>query len=182
MLRAGAVWDVIYEHPSYFTSGSLELLLGRAGLRVLDQGASFGGQYLWAEAVLNGRDESAGAPGEDEGLGDFVEPFGRTFEEKVAAWDERLGAFGGEAALWGAGSKGVTFATSVPNAATLPHVIDLNTRKHGRHVPVTGQAVERPEVLADSPVDSVVALNPLYEAEIAGQLAELGVDAEVLVA
>ena len=56
-LKPHGVWDLIYEHVSYFTPQSLSLLLRACGYRVLDMGLGFGEQFLWAEASLeNGGD------------------------------------------------------------------------------------------------------------------------------
>lgn len=41
-----AIWDLIYEHLSYFVPASLELACRRAGLRVTSIGAAFGEQFL----------------------------------------------------------------------------------------------------------------------------------------
>ena len=87
---------------------------------------------------------------------------------------------GGRVALWGAGSKGVTFLNLVPGADRVGCVVDVNPRKHGRHVPVTGQPVVGPEELPSFRPDVVLVMNPLYEAEIRATLGDLGVDADVV--
>ena len=55
-LKPHGVWDLIYEHVSYFTPQSLTILLRACGYRVLDIGLAFGEQFLWAEVAI----ESAG--------------------------------------------------------------------------------------------------------------------------
>ena len=62
---------------------------------------------------------------------------------------------------------------------SVEHVVDINPRKHGRHVPGTGQRVVAPGALTTAPPDEVVVLNPLYVAEVQVQLAALGVTATV---
>jgi len=183
IVRDEAVWDVIYEHPSYFSETALLALLARAGFRVLDHGTSFGGQYLWAEATANGGSRARGADG-GANLDDFVAAFGYAFTREVAVWERRLDALlaDGSVALWGAGSKGITFLTSVPGTNGIPFVVDLSAHKHGRHVPLTGQEVVPAAALAGTGVRTVVAMNPLYADEIAASLADLGVDAGVVVA
>jgi len=82
-------------------------------------------------------------------------------------------------ALWGAGSKGVAFLNAVPAAREIAAVVDVNRRKHGLHVPGSGQQVVAPERLRDDPPDLVIAMNPLYRDEIAALLRDLGVAAPV---
>lgn len=184
ILRDRAVWDVIYEHPSYFTADALLGLLERAGFRALDHGTSFGDQYLWVEAVADGGARAGRAPSARDSLDGLAAAFGRAFTDAVAGWERRLGMLQevGSVAVWGAGSKGVTFLTSVPAAGETRFVVDLNARKHGLHVPVTGREVVAPAALAGESVQAVVVLNPLYAHEVADTLRELDVDAEVLVA
>jgi len=44
------IWDIIYEHCSYFTERSLTTLFRNAGFRVLDTGLEYDNQFLWIEA------------------------------------------------------------------------------------------------------------------------------------
>ncbi|MEM9515291.1 MAG: methyltransferase domain-containing protein, partial [Actinomycetota bacterium] len=53
MVRDCALWDLIYEHLSYFVPSSLDLLHRRAGLRLTSSGTTFGDQFLWAEASVD---------------------------------------------------------------------------------------------------------------------------------
>lgn len=181
MLREAAIWDLIYEHPNYFTAPALRHLFEGAGYGVLDLDSSFGGQYLYIEAA-RGRDGHHGG-GTSADLAPLVAGFGRAFADKLGAWDVRLGellAGGRRVAVWGAGSKGVTFLNLVEGGAEVSAVVDLNPRKHGRFVPGTGQEITGPGSLPGSGVDLVLAMNRLYVDEIGRSLADLGVHAEVL--
>lgn len=181
MLREVAIWDVIYEHASYFTAPALERLFAVRGLGALDLGSAFCGQYLWIEA---GR--QAARPRERRAADDLprlADAFGAACTRKVAAWSARLRelrAAGRTVALWGAGSKGVTFLNAVDGGEAVEHVIDLNVRKHGRHVPGTGQEISGPESAGETRPDVVLAMNRLYADEIRSRLAAEGVPAEVL--
>ena len=59
-------------------------------------------------------------------------------------------------------------------------VVDLNERKHGRHVPGAGQPIQPPEAVSRHRPDVVLAMNPLYVEEIGGTLRKLGVTADVV--
>lgn len=180
MLRETACWDVIYEHVSHFTAAALRRLFEDAGFRALEVGSSFGGQYLHIEAAPGGT--GAASPAADD-VAPLAEGFGKRSAAKIELWATRLAehaAGGRSVALWGAGSKGVTFLNVVPGGERVEQVVDLNPRKQGRFVPGTGHAVVAPEALRERPPDLVLAANPLYVGEIAGALGDLDIAADVV--
>jgi ABC-type hemin transport system substrate-binding protein len=61
-------------------------------------------------------------------------------------------------------------------------VVDINPRKHGKYVPVTGHPIVPPEALRDIRPDAVIVMNPIYGDEIRAKLDELGIQAELLYA
>jgi hypothetical protein len=182
MVREAAIWDLIYEHPNYFTAPALRRLFERNGYGVLDLGSSFGGQYLYVEAARSDNGHRGGGSTAAE-LEPLVDGFARSYEAKIGDWTRRLGelfAEGRSVAVWGAGSKGVSLLNMVAGGERVDAVIDLNPRKHGRYVPGTGQRIDGPESLRGSDVDVVLAMNRLYVDEIGQSLAALGVRADVL--
>nr|MDT0665530.1 class I SAM-dependent methyltransferase [Micromonospora sp. DSM 115978] len=54
-------WDWIYQHVSYFSPAGLQRLVTAAGFDVVACDTSFGGQFLWLEAVA--RDSSTASAG-----------------------------------------------------------------------------------------------------------------------
>ncbi len=50
ILRESAIWDVLYEHCTYFVPESLRLLFVRAGFEVLDLSEQYEGQFVTIEA------------------------------------------------------------------------------------------------------------------------------------
>jgi SAM-dependent methyltransferase len=180
MLRAPAVWDLIYEHVGYFTDAALRAALAAAGWRTVRSGTSFGGQYRWAEATLADEPDGelvarAGHPGRGTTRADACR-FGRVYRQTVERWSRFLEteqAAGRLVAVWGAGSKGVAFANAM--GSPLAAMVDINPRKHGRFVPGTGCRIVAPEDVAVA-IDTVLVMNPLYlrEVERAGAAAGLG--------
>jgi hypothetical protein len=151
---------------------------------------SFGGQYLWVEArATDGSAASSTAaarPPADEVEVALSQAagFADLHRKTIASWADQLAdarRAGQRVALWGAGTKGVTFLSSVPGAADVELVVDVNPRKHGRFLPGTGQQVVGPEALAAAPPDLVLIMNPVYEDEIRRSLASLAEDATVAV-
>lgn len=181
-LRDLGVWDVIYEHCSYFSAPALTRLCEDAGLRVERVYSTFGDQFLCIEASAGPRPVPRGAEGELHELARLCERFADEYRRKVDYWQERLSELqrsGRAVLLWGAGSKGITFVNALPAAASVSCLVDLNPRKQGRFVPGTGQQVVGPEALQDLKADLVIVMNPLYREEVRGLVRQLGVDCEI---
>lgn len=187
-LRQMGIWDIIYEHCSYFSPLSLAHVFERNGFRVLNVDEVFGGQFLTIETapVEQGGDAAAGPDAaalarlEQDALA-----FAENYSAKKAQWERRLSdlaAQGKRGVVWGAGSKGVTFLNVMPVGQTIPYIVDINPRKQGRFVPGTGQQIVAPEFLRDYRPDFVVIMNGNYREEIGRMVSEQGVEAEILVA
>ncbi len=177
MIENHAYWDVIYEHPSYFTGRSLSRLCTDNALAPIRVESSFGGQYLSVTARLGEPATLDIRPAADTGS------FGTGFGAAVASWAarlERLAEDGRHAAIWGAGSKGVSFAALVPGADTTVSVaIDLNPRKAGRYMPASAVPVTTPDDPRVMEASLILVMNPIYEDEIRASLRAMGSRATV---
>ncbi|MFW2387724.1 MAG: methyltransferase domain-containing protein [Polyangiales bacterium] len=184
MLQRADLWDVIYEHPIYFTPLSLDRLLRSAGFDVLRVRPAYEGLFLVIEAS-----PSAGPPKELESVGhlvkDEVAGFAAAYADRVKRWAGHLAdikAKNQRAVLWGAGARGDTFLNAIGIHDEIAMVVDLNPRKWGKHMAGTGQAIHSPEDLRANPPDVVVIANEIYKEEIGKSLRDMGIDAEILVA
>jgi hypothetical protein len=176
-LRDLGIWDIIYEHVAYYSAPALARLLGEAGVTVDAAYPAYGDQFLCAEGVMKGRGGSEISPVEDWNA--LISAFSGHQHDKVAEWEDRLGtrlSRGERVALWGAGSKGVTFLNMVAGTEAISHVIDVNPRKHGRYTAGTGHEILPPEGLVGDPPAAVLVMNPLYVEEIRSTLSGLGLD------
>ncbi|MCG8547108.1 MAG: class I SAM-dependent methyltransferase [Alphaproteobacteria bacterium] len=180
VLKPYGIWDLIYEHVSYFTPRSLEYLLSHCGYRIVDMGVAFDDQFLWAEAALDG---------EPMRPGDTMKPpvpaaaIRDGYGTMVDACQRQIGTFadqGRKMALWGAGSKGVTFLNVADTGKAIETVVDINPRKQELFISLTGQKVVGPEALGEIRPDVIFVMNALYMNEIAATLKSLGVDAELV--
>lgn len=185
VLREGAFWDVYYEHCSYFGPAALESVFAATGLAVTDAWTEYDGQYLLIAARPGEPGQAPRRPLENE-LAEqaaLVEGFASSAAASIAGWRERLArppARGGPTVIWGAGSKGVAFLTTLGAGVAVAAAVDVNPHKQGRFMPGTGQEVLAPEALPALRPGRVVAMNPVYVPEIAAQLRALGVQAELL--
>lgn len=181
MLEHCALWDLIYEHLSYFVPSSLALAARRAGLRTARGGSEFGGQFLWSEAVVDTADpDAAPAAHEVATAVAAARRFGDEARHRIAEARDELATLSsqGPVALWGAGSKGITYLNLVADVANIDAVVDLNPRKAGWGVPGTTATISRPDRLTDVRPATVLVSNPIYLSEIGDALRSIGVDAE----
>ena len=185
MLEARSLWDVIYEHCTYWTPLTLTALFRRCGFEPLAVRSGFGGQYLMIEARPAPLQSGASDPnpGDLDRLSELSRQFGQDSSNKLKAWGERLAELanrGESAAVWGAGSKGITFMNAVGGAGqAVCCVVDVNPRKHGQYVARRCLPVVAPEDLGALRPDMVLIMNELYEAEIRQKLLDMGVTAEI---
>jgi SAM-dependent methyltransferase len=175
-------WDVIHEHVSYFTAKSLRRLFEDFGLPVTELRAAFGEQYLCIEGEVGSPPRE---PTEAVTANADHESFSREFRREVDHWRQRLSEWSAareRVVLWGAGSKGITFLNLVDPSCAIAAAVDVNPRKQGRYVPVTGHRVVAPGNLATAPPRWVIVLNPLYAEEIGAQIESLGLAATIVTA
>ncbi|MEM8712154.1 MAG: methyltransferase domain-containing protein [Planctomycetota bacterium] len=184
-LRDLGVWDVIYEHCSYFTPHALAALCARYGA-VGESRECYGGQFLALEAPSIGPEapldasELAADPAEAR----MRSRFGDTFGEIEGRWKSRLSAArdkGERIAIWGAGSKGATFLNTMDAPDVIVCAIDVNARKLGRFIPGTGHQILGPDSIRDADLHEIVVMNPLYREEIARMASDSGSSAVVTV-
>jgi hypothetical protein len=181
-LRDGGIWDFIYEHVSYFCGPSLEECFKRAGFTVQRTWESFGGQFLCLETKWPAASEMVGdfaeVPSPEQLVG-YAAGLGETVRSLVDSWRGRLAQLrrqGQRAAIWGAGSKGVTFLNMLNAEDEISYVVDINPEKHGMFVAGTGHPVISPDRMAQQPPDLIVCMNPQYRDEIAGMIAARGLE------
>jgi len=82
--------------------------------------------------------------------------------------------------IWGSGSKGVAFLTTLKLEDQIKYTVDINPYKQGRYMPGIGQKVISPEFLKQYGPDKIVVMNPIYCREIQEELDHLDIKAELL--
>lgn len=180
-LQQLGIWDIIYEHCSYFSPASLAAVFRQNGFRVLRVDEVFGGQFLTIEAQLGAGTEADTAvqPQPDADIAQFSS----SFRQKVQEWQtflQQARQQGKRVVVWGSGSKGVTFMNLLQTEDAIQYVVDINPRKQGKYVAGTGQEIVPPHFLQTYRPDIVIIMNANYEQEIAQHLHNLGVTAELL--
>jgi len=179
-------WDIIYEHCTYFSIGSLARLLSQAGFRVTHAHETYERQFITVEATTDSSVADRSAEFDDmRELTEAVEKFDIAWRKRLADWTERLAQAkreGKRVAMWGTGARGVNFLNLVDPDRTIGCAIDINPRKHGLHVAGTGQVIAPPSALVDFQPDLVIIMNGIYQDEIRTSLAKMDLHPELRVA
>jgi SAM-dependent methyltransferase len=183
-LERPSLWDVIYEHVTYWSAGSLARLFSACGYDVMGSELTYADQFVAVEAR-----PATGQVGEVrtdvDGLTELtqaVDRFAAASQETIDGWRAELASrreLGQRVALWGTGARGVNFLNIADPTGVIEAVVDINPRKHGMHAPGTGQRISPPESLVAEPPDLVVVMNPNYLDEIGAALAGMGLSPEV---
>ena len=184
VLAEGAFWDIYYEHCSYFSAGTHARLFRSQGFDVTDLSLGFGRQYI----IQYARPTSIRTPSKlelEDDLDEMRALAGR-FSSLVANvrnyWLRRIretAAAGQKIVLWGGGSKGVSFLTTLGLRSEINSLVDVNPYKQGKFVPGSGHKVLAPAALRDEKPDLIVVMNPIYLGEIRSMASELGLAAAV---
>jgi len=105
-LRDLGIWDIIYEHCSYYSAPSLTRIFQETGFSMLQVGPAFGGQFLCLEAFPAMPACYAGNGSADDlgQLSSFVSTFRENYRNKVKTWNKnliRLLEEGNRIVVWG---------------------------------------------------------------------------------
>lgn len=172
------VWDIIYEHYSYFIPRSLKRLLTEAGFTANEMAEEFAGQYLTAHAAPRTGDASITPSADGDAEDPDIDTFGDGCARLVGSWRsriERLAADGKRIIVWGAGSKGVTFLNAISPGDAIRYAVDINPAKEGMHVAGTGQRIVPPSFLGEYAPDVIIVMNRVYEDEIRSSVGGMGI-------
>lgn len=195
-LMAGAQFDTIYhEHYSYFSLHSLEHLLARHDLSVVDieklptHGGSLRVSVRHAREALAVSDAVTSLRQEEQAAGIENDAFYAAFDHVVSgivtqfcSFLEKAAARGERVCAYGAAAKGNTFLNCIgAPAQSILCVADRSAFKQGRLLPGSHVPVVSPEEMASMAPDFIVALPWNIAEEIAATLAALGLSGRRMV-
>lgn len=158
-----AFWDIFHEHCNYFSEDFFRRIFsGRC-----DVTRVFSEQYMMVSALI----------------GDLVDtvPRGATtdyrdlFSSEIPKY-RRMVEAGGRHYVWGAGAKGIAFANILDaKREYIPFLIDINPRKQGHYISLTGHSCVGPESVDWKSLtsdDCLWIMNARYKSEIMASLPE----------
>lgn len=185
VMRDLAFWDVYYEHCSYFSAASLKYLFRRSGFKVLAVGTEYDDQYLMIEASPTQIPDGPVAidPKDLAEIHNLTVEFARKVKPFIQEWRDRINQLksdGKRIVIWGSGSKGVSFLTTLGITNEIEYCVDINPLKYNKYMAGTGQRIVSPEFLKSYQPDVVIVMNPVYCGEIQADLDKMGVSAIML--
>ncbi|MBV9183823.1 MAG: methyltransferase domain-containing protein [Acidobacteria bacterium] len=185
VLREIAFWDIYYEHCSYFTLGSLARLFRATGFEVLRLAKAYDDQYLLLDAVAAKATTPPALREENdlEQLTREVEFFAGNYRARLREWQMRIAQIrnkGQRAALWGSGSKCVSFLSTMDVSDEIQMIVDINPFRHGKYLAGSGKRISPPQALKDYQPDVVIAMNSIYAEEIRQTLESMGLRPELM--
>ena len=184
VLEEIAFWDLFYEHCSYFTIDTLKFAFERAGFDVLDIRRAYDDQYLIVEARPS-TDAPASVSADRHGVATAValaRSFATRYQSAAANCRQNLERLAGSdkpVVLWGAGSKAVSFLTSLTVDDLVAFTVDINPHKQSTYLVGTSRQVVGPDQLRGAGPMHVVVMNPAYLTEVAETLRGIGANAFV---
>lgn len=186
-LNQSAIWDLIYEHCSYFCDASLKAVFESCGFNVKCVREEYEGQFLsiTASTQTTGTESTANNATDIQGILEGGQDLERTYRDKLQYWANKfteISAIGKRIVVWGSGSKGVTFLNAVKEANIIQYAVDINPHKEGLFIAGSGQMIVQPEFLKAYQPDYIIVMNSIYQEEIRHTLSILGIDPVLMVA
>ncbi len=180
-----AFWDIYYEHCSYFTPGSLSRLFRRNKFSILDLSLEYDDQYLTIEATPTAENIDQEHPNEESitALKSIVTDFSERAQIQMSNWQQKLSEYkakGLNIAIWGSGSKCLSFITSLKITDMIDTVTDINPHRHHKFIPGIGIEVMPPEYLRVHKPDVLIIMNAVYEQEIKKSLANMALSPKII--
>jgi SAM-dependent methyltransferase len=185
ILSDSAFEDIYYEHCSYFSPGSLGRLFLKNSFELLDVKSVYNEQYIMLEArPLRGEAGNSDHYKNDlAAIKDYVVKFQKSYQSTVAFWRRQLDmikAKGKKAVIWGSGSKGVSFLTTLGVYDEIQYVVDINPYRQGSYMAGTAQLVVAPNILREYKPDIVIIMNSIYQKEIQKDLTQMGLTPQIM--
>ena len=180
IFQTSAIWDIIYEHYSYFSRNSLERLFLLHDFEIGKLSERYQGQYLSLEAHPGSRKTANQKKfsSSTETMKSLGIQFGANSRKKINRWIDwrnRIASSGKRIVLWGAGSKSISFLNILSLRNEIEYVIDINPVKQFTYVAGTGQQIIPPDFLREYRPDLVIIMNPVYQNEIRKTLNSLDI-------
>lgn len=185
ILKDLSIWDIIYEHYSYFSTCSFRRAFLESGFIIRNMTEDFEGQFLCIEAFPceSSTDHKLDTLEPLDVIARDVEAFPGRYGIRVEACKDRLGQIenaGQRAVIWGAGSKGVSFLNTLKIRDQIEYVVDINPRKQNMFIAGTGQKIVPPAFLAHYKPEFVFVMNPIYESEIKQIAGNIGLETQIV--
>ena len=156
-----AFWDIFHEHCNYFSEDFFrKIFSGNCKITSV-----FSDQYMMVSAQIGDLVDKIPASPQP----DYRDMFSAEITKHRAAVEA-----GGKHYVWGAGAKGIAFANILdPEKKYIPALVDINPRKQGHYISLTGHPCVAPEDIDWqnlTSTDCLWIMNQRYKNEILAAL------------
>ncbi len=183
ILKNTAIWDIYYEHCSYFTQEFLVNLFRTNGFQILRSEKVFGNQYLRLDAKLTLSPDKNISSESLEKIEQEVNNFAIQSKRQFKSLRSKCKNYSakGPWVIWGGAAKGVTFCNLIGKiAGNALQVVDINPLRQGKFVPITGHPIISPDQLLEIRPHTVLVMNQNYLKEIEKDLKDRWIEAKVV--
>ena len=175
------IWNIVYEHRSWFTKNSFSLLFEQCGFEVVETLALWHDEYLGIIARPSTTAQPIGNSNSDfsfeQSIQSFSESFAQLRDENLARI-KQIRAEQTKTIAWGAGARAVTFFNLFDLIDEVPYVVDINVKRQAKFLPGSGQQIVAPSFIQEYQPALVIITNPTYADEIQQQVQALGIHPE----
>lgn len=174
------IWNVAYEHGAWFTRDSLTYLFESCGFEVINLSECWNDEFLGIEVRPKPHNETSYRPKSQniKSLAKTIQNFSEDFQELKGKSEKRIEKIQSQhikTIAWGAGARAVTFFNLFNVKTEVPFIIDINSKRHDKYLPGSGQQIVAPEFIQNYQPDLVIITNPTYEEEIKTHVFNLGI-------
>lgn len=166
--KNNAIEDIFYEHCNYFTKDTLSMIFKNS-----ETGYLFGNQYLYLVSDFENLYKKEELK---------FELKNRTKYEIIddQKYINILNTYK-NIAIWGAGAKGSTFVNVYdPDSKYIKCVIDINKKKQGRFIAVSGHKIIPPNMISEYNIETIIVMNVNYMNEIEQEVKEMNLDLKII--
>jgi len=174
------IWNLVYEHKSWYTPESLTYFFELCGFEVLDVYPCWKNEFLAIEAKPRALSILA-SPKIRKELKEKTARIEVALSEIKTSSLEKINLLRQEnkkVVAWGAGARAVSFFNLFDVNDLISVIVDINEKRQGKYLPGSGQLVVAPEYIIKENPDLVLITNPTYSEEIKTQVKALGLDPE----
>ena len=163
-------YDIYYDHCNYFTVKSITSILEECGLKVGELTLEMNKEIICVIAST----KHFKAKTVKEKLNGAVDSIRSALESHLTQNKKVL--------VWGAAGNGANLLNTLQlNSSVIPFVIDKDTNKHGKFIPIMGQQIISPDEAVKLKPDVILIMSQFHRPEISKEcLAIFGKDIVLL--
>ena len=175
------IWNVVYEHRSWFTKESLILFFEVCGFEVLHVNTLWNDEFLGIAAIPKFSKIATNITSPNEQLNQLIANFNNNFTNCIAECKtkiEQIKKSNTRCIAWAAGARAVSFFNLFDLKELIPFIVDINVMRHGKYLPGSGQQIVNPAFIMDYQPELIIITNPTYATEIKEQVWGTGLKPE----